>query len=73
MTSAHLVRHAHPYAGPGHALKRRGRIFRAPRLIPPHEFNLFCDRLDDAREYEGTIHDFALLHDLALSTDDYDS
>ena len=73
MTSAHLVRHEHPYAGRGHALKRRGRMFRAPRLIPPHELNLFSDRLDDAREYEGTVRDFSLLHDLALSAEDYNN
>ena len=73
MTSANLVRHEHSYAGRGHALKRRGRIFRAPRLIPPHELNLFSDRLDDARERESTVRDFALLRDLTLSADDYNS
>lgn len=71
MTSAHLVGHAHPYSGRGRALKRPGRSWRAPRLIAPHELSLFCDRLDDAREYEGTVRGFALLHELALSADDY--
>jgi hypothetical protein len=73
MTSAHLVGHAHSYRGRGHATKRHGRVSRAPRLIAPHEFNLFSDRLDDAREYEGTVRDFALLHELALSAEDYNS
>jgi len=73
MTSAHLVGHAHPYAGRGRALKRHGQIFRAPRLIAPHDLNLFSDRLDDAREYEGTVRDFALLRELALSAEDYNS
>jgi len=73
MTSAHLVRHAHTYNGRDHALKRRGQIFRAPRLIAPHDLNLFSDRLDDAREYEGTVRDFALLRELALSAEDYNS
>lgn len=71
MTSAHLVGHAHPYPGRGRAMKRPGRSWRAPRLIAPHELNLFSDRLDDAQEYESTVRDFILLHELALSADDH--
>ena len=73
MTSAHLVGHAHPYRGRGRAMKRHGRIWRAPRLIAPYDLNLFSDRLDDARERESTVRDFALLRDLTLSADDYNS
>ena len=73
MTSAHLVGHANPYRGRGCAMKRLGEGLRAPRLIAPHELNLFSDRLDDAREYENTVRDFALLRDRALSADDYNS
>jgi hypothetical protein len=73
MTSAHLVGHAHPYRGRGCAMKRPGGVSRAPRLIAPHELNLFSDRLDDARERESTVRDFALLRDLALSADDYNN
>jgi hypothetical protein len=46
---------------------------RAPRFIAPQELNLFSDRLDDARERESTVRDFALLRDLTLSADDYNS
>jgi hypothetical protein len=46
---------------------------RAPRLIASQELNLFSDRLDDARERESTVRDFALLRDLTLSADDYNS
>jgi hypothetical protein len=68
-----LVGHAHRYAGRGHALKRPARIFRAPRLVAPHDLSLFSDRLDDARERESTVRDFALLHEQALSVDNYNN
>ena len=54
-------------------MKRHGRVSRAQRLIAPQELNLFSDRLDDARDYETTVRDFALLRDLTLSADDYNS
>jgi hypothetical protein len=54
-------------------MKRHGRVLRAPRFIAPQELNLFSDRLDDARERESTVRDFALLRDLTLSADDYNS
>ena len=73
MGTAYLVGHAHPYRGRGGAMKRPGRGSHAPRLIAPHDLNLFSDRLDDARERESTIRGFALLRDLALSADDYNS
>ena len=73
MTSAHLGGHAHSYRGRGGATTRHGRALRAPRLIAPQELNLFSDRLDDARERENTVRDFALLRDLTLSADDYNS
>ena len=73
MTSAHLVGHAHSYRGHGRSTKRHGRVLRAPRFIAPHDINLFSDRLDDARERESTVRDFALLRDLTLSADDYNS
>lgn len=73
MTSAHLVGHAHSYRGSARATKRPGRVSHAPRLIAPQELNLFSDRLDDARERESTVRDFALLRDLALSADEYNS
>jgi hypothetical protein len=73
MISAHLVGNAHPYSGRGRAMKRPGRVSRAPRLIAPHDLRLFSDRLDDAREYESTVRDFILLHERALSADDYNS
>jgi len=73
MTSAHLVGHAHSYRGRAPATKRHGGISRAPRLVAPQELNLFSDRLDDARERENTVRDFALLRDLTLSADDYNS
>ncbi len=71
MGTAHFVGHAHPYRGHARALKHHGRVARAPRLIAPHDLNLFSDRLDDARERESTVRDFAVLRDLALSADDY--
>jgi len=73
MTSAHLGGHAHSYRGRGRVMKRHGRVLRAPRFIAPQELNLFSDRLDDARERESTVRDFALLRDLTLSADDYNS
>ncbi len=73
MRAAHLVGNPHPYRGRGHAMRRHGRVLRAPRLIAPHDLNLFSDRLDDARERESTVRDFALLRDLTLSADDYNS
>jgi len=73
MTSAHLVGHAHSYRGRARATKRPGHVSHAPRLIAPQELNLFSDRLDDARERESTVRDFALLRDLTLSADDYNS
>jgi len=73
MTSAHLVGHAHSRHGRGRVTKRPGGILRPPRLIAPQELNLFSDRLDDARERESTVRDFALLRDLTLSADDYNS
>ena len=73
MTSAHLVGHPHSYRGRGRATKRHDQVSRAPRLIAPRELNLFSDRLDDARERESTVRDFALLRDLTLSADDYNS
>ena len=73
MTSAHLVGHAHSYRGSSRATKRHGGVSRARRLIAPQELNLFSDRLDDARERESTVRDFALLRDLTLSADDYNS
>jgi hypothetical protein len=73
MTSAHLVGHAHSYRGRGRTMKRLGRVSRVPRLIAPHELNLFSDRLDDARERESTVRGFALLRDLVLSADDYNN
>jgi hypothetical protein len=54
-------------------MKRPGGVSRAPRLIAPHDLNLFSDRLDEAREHESTVRDFALLRDLTLSADDYNS
>lgn len=73
MTSAHLGGYAHSYRGRGRVTKRHGRVLRAPRFIAPQELNLFSDRLDDARERENTVRDFALLRDLTLSADDYNS
>ena len=73
MISAHLVGHAHSYRGRARAAKRLGRVSHAPQLIAPQELNLFSDRLDDARERESTVRDFALLRDLTLSADDYNS
>jgi hypothetical protein len=73
MTSAHLVGHAHSYRGRGRATKCPGRVSHAPRLIAPHDLKLFSDRLDDARERESTVRDFALLRDLVLSADNYNS
>jgi hypothetical protein len=73
MTSAHLVGHAHPFPGRGRAIKRPGRILRAPRPFAPHELSLFSDRLDDALEYESTVRDFALLYELVLSAEGYNS
>jgi len=54
-------------------MKRHGRVSRAPRLIAPRNLNLFSDRLDDAQERESTVRGFALLRDLVLSADDYNS
>ena len=73
MTSAHPVGHAHPYRVRGRAIKRHARVSLTQRLIEPQELNLFSDRLDDAREYESTVRDFALLRDLTVSADDYSS
>ena len=73
MTSAHLVGHTHPYRERGRAMKRAGQVSRAPRGVAPHELNLFSDRLDDAREYENTVRDFALVREQVLSADDYNS
>ena len=73
MASAHPVGNVYPHRGRGRAMKRHGRVLRAQRLVAPRELNLFCDRLDDAREYESTVRDFALLRDLTLSADDYNS
>ncbi len=73
MGTAHFVGHAHPYRGRGRVMKRHGRVLRAPRLIAPHDLNLFSDRLDDARERESTVRDCALLRDLVRSADDYNS
>ena len=73
MTSAHPAGHAQPYRGRGRAMKRHGQVSRAQRIIAPHDLNLFSDRLDDAREYESTVRDFALLRDLTVSADDYNS
>ena len=73
MGTTHLVGHAHPYRGRGRAMKRPGGVSHAPRLIAPHDLNLFSDRLDEAREHESTVRDFALLRDLTLSADDYNS
>jgi len=73
MGTAQLVGHAHPYRGRGRATTRHSRVLRAPRFIAPQELNLFSDRLDDARERESTVRDFALLRDLTLSADDYNS
>jgi len=73
MDTAHFVGPACPYRGRGRALKRHGRVSRAPRHIAPQDLNLFSDRLDDARERESTVRDFALLRDLTLSADDYNS
>ena len=73
MAFAYLVGHGHPYRGRGRAMKRHGRVSRAPRHIAPQDLNLFSDRLDDARERESTVRDFALLRDLTLSADDYNS
>ena len=73
MGTAQLVGHAHPYRGRGRAIKRHTRVSLTQRLIEPQELNLFSDRLDDAREYESTVRDFALLRDLTVSADDYNS
>ena len=73
MTSAHLVGHPHPYPGRGRAMKHAGRVSRTPRHVAPYELSLFSDRLDDVREYENTVRDFALLRDRALSAEDYNS
>ena len=73
MGTAHFVGHAQSYGGRGRATRRHGRVSRAPRLIAPHDLILFSDRLDDARERESTVRDFALLRDLTLSADDYNS
>jgi len=73
MDTAHFVGPACPYRGRGRALKRHGRVSRAPRHIAPQDLNLFSDRLDDARERESTVRGFALLRDLTLSADDYNS
>lgn len=72
MASAHPGGHAHPYRR-GRAAKRQGRVTRAPRLIAPQELSLFSDRLDDARDYESTVRDFALRRDLTRSADEYNS
>ena len=73
MTSAHLNGHAHPYPGHGRAMRRCVRRPRALRPVAPQEFTLFSDRLDDAREYENTVRDFALVRERVLSADDYNS
>jgi len=73
MAFAYLVGHGHPYRGRGRAMKRHARVSRTQRLTAPHDLNLFSDRLDDARERESTVRDFALLRDLTLSADDYNS
>ena len=73
MAFAYLIGHGHPYRGRGRAMKRHARVSRTQRLLAPHDLNLFSDRLDDARERESTVRDFALLRDLTLSADDYNS
>jgi len=73
MAFAYLVGHGHPYRGRGRAMKRHARVSRTQRLTAQHDLNLFSDRLDDARERESTVRDFALLRDLTLSADDYNS
>jgi hypothetical protein len=48
-------------------------MLRAPRAIAPEALALFSDRMDDAQDYESTVRDFALVHDLTNSADDFDS
>jgi len=45
---------------------------RAPRPIAPEALTLFSERMDDERDYENTVRDFILLHDLTHSADDFD-
>jgi hypothetical protein len=73
MGAAHFAGHAHPYRGRGRVIKRHARASRTQRLLAPQDINLFSDRLDDARERESTVRDFALLRDLTLSADEYNS
>jgi len=73
MTSAQLLRHDRPHLGRNGPPTRSHRGWCLPRLVEPEELTLFSDRIDHAREYESTVRDFIRLHDLALSTDGYDS
>lgn len=73
MRLAHV--HVHHRAQPARhrAARHPGRGLRAPRRIAPQALALFSDRLDDARDYESTLRDFVLVHDLTRSADSYDS
>ena len=71
MRTAQAVRHGPPHWIHGRRGVRHGG--RARRAIAPEALTLFSDRLDDARDYESTVRDFVLLHDLAHSADDFDS
>ena len=73
MNSAHLAGHDRHHARRASTMKRPGRAGGAPRSAAPDEFTLFSDRLDDAREYENTVRDFALVREQVLSADDYNS
>jgi len=48
-------------------------VGRAPRPVAPEALTLFSERMDDERDYENTVRDFILLHDLTHSADDFDS
>ena len=61
----------HPARGP--AAGHPGRRARSSRPKVVDGFALFSDRLDGARDYEMTMRDFVLAHDLTRSADDYDS
>lgn len=74
MRTAHAVRHGHPHPLPGRrGMRDVGSAVRAPRAIAPEALTLFSDRLDDAQDYESTVRDFILVHDLTHSADEFDS
>ena len=72
MRLASVHGHGRPHPARSTVAGHRGRGSRAPRLIAPDALALFSDRLDDARDYEWTMRDFVLAHDLTHSADAYD-